>query len=163
MISGAVPWSSYKCTSQVALLRIVQKYRVPPQPQSLTNQMRCLLAACLAWSPESRPTARELLLYDSCSESGCPECMHCCPQAHMTLNGDINGDRVSSADTDVGSEYRYHRTSSRDSTGSDEELLSSVHSSSNSSVLAQVEYPEAVVCRQNPYAGRVRQAVSAPK
>jgi hypothetical protein len=57
------------------------------------------------------------------------------------------------ADTDVAREYRNHHTSSRESTGNDEELLSLAHSSSNSSVLARVEDPNAVVCCQKPYAG----------
>eukprot|EP00953_Heterococcus_sp_UTEX-ZZ885_P001650 1410-Heterococcus_DN1.PRE.10 len=98
MVSCVVPWSGYKCTTLVALLHIVQQFRAPQLPPHLTQEMRCLLTSCLAWSPEGRPTAQELLLlYDSCSAVACPVCTHSCPQAQLTHTGG----RVSSAYTDV--------------------------------------------------------------
>jgi serine/threonine protein kinase len=156
MISCVVPWSGYKCTTLVALLHIVQKYRAPQLPPNLTHQMRCLLTSCLAWSPDSRPTAQELLLYDSCSAVACPVCTHSCPQAQLTHTGD----KVSSY-TDVASEFNYHQDLSSERGGYHEELLSSAHSISNSSE-PTAECPKTVVLSQNPYAERVRRAVSAP-
>eukprot|EP00953_Heterococcus_sp_UTEX-ZZ885_P037287 19162-Heterococcus_DN1.PRE.2 len=158
MVSCVVPWSGYKCTTLVALLHIVQQFRAPQLPPHLTQEMRCLLTSCLAWSPEGRPTAQELLLlYDSCSAVACPVCTHSCPQAQLTHTGG----RVSSAYTDVASEFNYHQDLSSDRGGYHEELSSLAYSSSNSSE-PTAEDPKAIVLSQNPYSERVRRAVSAP-
>jgi serine/threonine protein kinase len=157
MISCVVPWSGHKCTTLVALLQTVQQFRAPQLPPNLTQEMRCLLTSCLSWTPESRPTAQELLLYDSCSAVACPVCTHSCPLAQLTHTGG----RVSAAYTDVASEFNYHQGLSSDCSGYHEELSSLAYSSSNSSDPTPEE-PKAIVLSQNSYSERVRRAVSAP-
>jgi serine/threonine protein kinase len=153
MISCVVPWSGHKCTTLVALLHIVQQFRTPQLPQNLTHQMRRLLTSCLAWSPEGRATAQELLLYDSCNAVACPMCT--CPPVHITHTGST----VSSAYSEVASEFTYHQNLSG---GYHEQLSSLAYSSSSGSETATHQSPKEVVLSQNPYSSRVRRAVSAP-